>query len=114
VERDPNCIFCKVINKEIPGKFVAENEDYVALHDINPQAPTHILVIPRQHVRNITEFVDTEMLGKLFQKASQLAGAHDLKDGFRLVVNTGNHGGQTVDHLHIHLLGGRACGWPPG
>lgn len=114
MDTDPNCIFCKIINKEIPGKFAAEHDEYVALHDINPQAPTHLLVIPRQHVRNITEFNDADKLGKLFQSASQLAATHKLQEGFRLVVNTGNNGGQTVDHLHIHILGGRACGWPPG
>lgn len=114
MDRDPNCIFCKIIDKEIPGKYALETEDYVALHDINPQAPTHVLIIPRQHVRNITEFNDAEMLGKLFQAANEIVDQHKLQDGFRLIVNTGNHGGQTVDHLHIHLLGGRALSWPPG
>lgn len=114
MDRDPNCIFCKIINKEIPGKFALEKEDYVALYDINPQAPTHALIVPRQHVRNITEFKDAEMLGKLFQGAAEIVEAHDLKNGFRLIVNTGEDGGQTVDHLHIHVLGGRSLSWPPG
>ncbi|MFN8658415.1 MAG: histidine triad nucleotide-binding protein [Candidatus Obscuribacterales bacterium] len=114
MERDSNCIFCKIINKEIPGKFALEKDEYVALYDINPQAPTHALIIPRQHVRNITEFKDAASLGKLFQAANELVEMHKLQDGFRLVVNTGDSGGQTVDHLHIHLLGGRGLSWPPG
>lgn len=112
--QDSNCIFCKVIAKEIPAKIVLEDKDYVVIRDINPQAPTHVLIVPVQHVRNIAEFEDATALGKLFQVAKTIAQEEKLSNGFRVVVNTGDHGGQTVDHLHIHVLGGRSMGWPPG
>jgi histidine triad (HIT) family protein len=114
VEKDPNCIFCKVVDKQIPANYVLEDKDYVAIRDINPQAPTHVLVMPTHHVRNISEFEDATALGKLFQVAKQIAIQENLGNGFRVVVNTGDDGGQTVDHLHIHVIGGRALGWPPG
>lgn len=111
---DPNCIFCKIIAKQIPAKVVKEHDDYIVLRDINPQAPTHALIVPRQHARNITEFKDAAGLGRLFQAAKEIVDQEKLTNGFRIVVNTGDDGGQTVDHLHIHVLGGRAMGWPPG
>ena len=111
---DPNCIFCKIIDKQIPANLIKEEKDYVVLRDINPQAPTHVLIVPRAHVANVTLFEDAAGLGKLFQAAKDVAAMENLKQGFRLVVNTGDDGGQTVDHLHIHVLGGRALGWPPG
>lgn len=112
--RDSNCIFCKVVDKQIPAKLVLEDKDYVAIRDINPQAPTHILIIPSEHVRNINEFEDATALGKLFHVVKEIAKQENLADGFRVVVNTGENGGQTVDHLHIHVIGGRPLGWPPG
>jgi histidine triad (HIT) family protein len=114
VAKDPNCIFCKVVDKQIPAKMVKEHNDYVAIRDINPQAPTHVLIVSKDHVRNIAEFEDATQLGRLFQAAKEIANAEGLENGFRVVVNTGTDGGQTVDHLHIHVLGGRALGWPPG
>lgn len=114
MSKDPNCIFCKIIDKEIPSKPVIEDKDYLVIRDINPQAPTHVLVLPKHHVRNITEFEDSVALGKLFQVAKRIAEEEKLANGFRIVVNTGDDGGQTVDHLHLHVIGGRALGWPPG
>lgn len=109
-----SCLFCKIINKEIPAKLVDEGDDWLAFRDINPQAPTHVLVIPKQHIDNISEADDEKMLGKLFQKACTVARSEKLDSGFRVVVNTGDDGGQTVHHLHIHVLGGRQLSWPPG
>ncbi len=94
--------------------MVLEEDHYLAVRDINPQAPTHILLIPRTHIANVTEFEDVSELGRLFQAARTVAEHEKLERGFRLVVNTGADGGQTVNHLHIHLLGGRFMTWPPG
>ncbi len=109
-----SCLFCKIINKEIPAKIVEEEDDWLAFRDINPQAPTHVLVIPKEHIDNIAKGSDEKLLGKLFQKACSIAKSEKLDNGFRLVVNTGDDGGQTVHHLHIHVLGGRQLHWPPG
>lgn len=111
---DPNCLFCKITKKEINANIISEDEDFIAFRDIDPQAPTHVLVIPKEHIRNISEAGDTEQLGKLFQKACQVARSEKLDGGFRVVVNTGDDGGQTVHHIHVHVLGGRRMGWPPG
>jgi histidine triad (HIT) family protein len=108
------CIFCRIIGKEIPGSVVTENESFLAIADINPQAPVHILIMPKPHIPNITKMVDAELTGRLFGFASEVARLKNLSQGFRLVINTGVDGGQTVDHLHIHLLGGRTLNWPPG
>lgn len=113
VVHDPDCIFCRIIEKKIPSTVVSEDEHYTAIRDVNPQAPTHILVIPKNHVANVTEVEDAGALGKLFQSATKVARAENLSS-FRLVVNTGPESGQTVYHLHIHVLGGRAMHWPPG
>lgn len=112
--RDPNCIFCKIIDRQIPASIVSEDDYSIAIRDVNPQAPTHILILPKKHIVNITEAGDAELLGKLFQKTGPLASSEKLTKGFRVVVNTGDDGGQTVGHLHIHLIGGRAMKWPPG
>lgn len=112
--KDPNCIFCKIVAGEIPAKLVKESERFVAFNDINAQAPKHLLLIPKEHYANITEIRDSNLLGELFLAAGDLAKEQGLHDGFRLVVNTGADGGQTVFHLHIHILGGRAMNWPPG
>jgi len=112
--KQANCIFCSIHHKEIDASFIYEDDSAFALRDINPQAPTHILVIPRKHVDNIAKEEDKALIGSLFYAAARIAEQQNLKDGFRLVVNTGQNGGQTVNHLHIHLLGGRSLTWPPG
>ena len=86
----------------------------MAIRDVNPQAPTHILIMPKNHIANITQLDNAETLGSLFMKVAEIARAEKLEKGFRVVVNTGNDGGQTVDHLHIHVMGGRQLHWPPG
>ena len=111
---DSNCIFCKIVLGEIETKKLIDDECCIAINDINPQAPTHMLIIPKTHVSDITKCSDVNMLGNLFNQAQKLAAEKRLERGFRLVVNTGNEGGQTVDHLHIHVLGGRPMRWPPG
>ena len=110
------CIFCKIANKEIDTKFIFEDEKVVAFRDMNPQAPQHILIIPKKHFANIVEVDDKELAGHIFTEVvpqvAKIVGVEE--SGFRLVVNTGKDGGQTVGHLHIHLLGGRKMKWPPG
>jgi histidine triad (HIT) family protein len=110
------CLFCKIVAGEIPSKKVFEDERAYAFRDINPQAPTHILIVPRNHIDSLAETTaaDQEMLGYLHLVASRIARSEGLSQGFRTVINTGPDGGQTVDHLHVHLLGGRAMMWPPG
>jgi histidine triad (HIT) family protein len=109
-----DCIFCKIINKEIPSKIVCETDYALAFEDISPQAPVHILVIPRKHFADVIEAEDAELLGKLLLLAGKIAKDKNIEDGFRLVINKGAKAGQTVFHLHIHILGGRSLGWPPG
>ena len=110
------CLFCKIIAGEIPSKKIFEDDRTFAFRDINPQAPTHVLVVPRKHIASLQEASaeDQEMLGYLHLIAARIAHSEGLANGFRTVINTGLDGGQTVDHLHVHLLGGRAMGWPPG
>jgi histidine triad (HIT) family protein len=110
------CLFCKIMAGEIPSKKVFEDDRTYAFRDINPQAPTHILVVPRKHIGSLAEVdgEDQELLGYLHLVAARIASSEGLDGGFRTVINTGNDGGQTVDHLHIHLLGGRSMHWPPG
>jgi histidine triad (HIT) family protein len=109
-----DCIFCKIAAGEIPAKIVVENEHAVAFEDVNPQAPTHVLVIPRTHVADVLE-ADEALIGRLMQTACEVAKKTGLdKSGFRVVTNTGATAGQSVFHLHIHVLGGRTMGWPPG
>jgi histidine triad (HIT) family protein len=109
------CLFCRIVRKEIPATIVAENDDCVAFRDINPQAPVHILVIPREHVPSPGAVTDPTMVGKLTQLAAELARREGVAEsGYRLVMNTNADAGQTVFHLHLHLLGGRRMGWPPG
>ncbi len=112
-----NCIFCKIIAGEIPARIVYQDEQLVAIEDINPQAPCHLLLIPRKHVRTTLDLTtaDNQLLGHLFQVAGRLASEMGIaEDGFRLVNNCNAAAGQTVWHLHVHLLGGRDLGWPPG
>jgi histidine triad (HIT) family protein len=110
------CLFCKIIAGEIPSKKVFEDDLTYAFRDINPQAPTHILVVPRKHIASLaeTEAADLDLIGYLHLVAARIAAGEGLAKGFRTVINTGPDGGQTVDHLHVHLLGGRAMTWPPG
>jgi histidine triad (HIT) family protein len=114
---DANCLFCKISAGEIPADIVRSTEDVVAFRDIHPQAPTHILIIPREHIASVSEMEegDTEALGKLFLMAKELAREEGIAEGgYRMVVNAGADAGQTVFHIHLHLLGGRGMGWPPG
>jgi len=111
------CLFCRIIKKEIPGRIVYEDEVALAFEDINPQAPLHILVVPKKHIDSLSNLTrtDTELMGSLFMIVNSLAKTRNLAQaGFRTVINTGTDGGQTVHHLHIHLLGGRQMTWPPG
>jgi histidine triad (HIT) family protein len=110
------CLFCKIIAGEIPSKKVFEDDLAYAFRDINPQAPTHVLVLPRRHIASLAETnaEDQTLMGHLLLIASRIAGSEGLGNGFRTVINTGPDGGQTVDHLHLHVLGGRAMHWPPG
>jgi histidine triad (HIT) family protein len=110
------CLFCKIITGIIPAEKIFEDEVSIAIRDINPQAATHILVLPREHIESLAEVGpdQTELLGKLVANAAEIARKHKLDRGYRLVVNTGREGGQTVNHLHLHVLGGRHMTWPPG
>jgi histidine triad (HIT) family protein len=111
-----DCIFCRIVRGEAPAHIVYQDEDVTAFHDLNPWAPVHILVVPNRHVVGVAQVEpeDAEVLGKLFVVARQLAEQRDIVDGYRLVVNNGPGAGQSVFHLHVHLLGGRPLGWPPG
>lgn len=111
-----DCIFCKIAAGTIPAKKVREDELVFAFHDIEPKAPTHILVIPKKHVASLAEAkeIDEKLLGRLLLAAADIAREQQLGNGYRLVISTGAEGGQTVDHLHVHLLGGRQMHWPPG
>lgn len=111
-----NCIFCKIIAGEIPGKFVHRDDDVVVIEDVNPQAPGHLLVMPVVHAANLEEFTASqppELVAKLFRIAARLGREHG-EGGFRIAINTGAQGGQTVDHVHVHVLSGRQMHWPPG
>jgi histidine triad (HIT) family protein len=112
-----DCLFCRIAGGKIPATIVFSNDEFVAFRDINPQAPTHILVIPRKHIATILELdpADEALAGRLLRTAGSIARAEKVADrGFRLVLNCNREGGQTVFHLHVHLVGGRAMNWPPG
>ena len=112
-----DCIFCKIIAGEIPSKKIYEDDEMLAFHDITPQAPVHFLLIPKKHITSLLEIKpeDTALTGRLLNKAQELAKELGCgENGARFVINAKRHGGQTVDHLHIHVLGGRFLGWPPG
>lgn len=114
---DTSCIFCKIAAREIPADIVRESDRLVAFRDTNPQAPTHILLIPKEHVASLAEMGEEHgpMLADVARAAAQLARAEGIdEEGWRLVTNVGPGAGQTVFHLHFHLLGGRPMGWPPG
>jgi len=110
-----DCLFCKIVRKEIPAKIVAESPECVAFRDINPQAPIHVLVIPREHVASLNEATDAAMIGRLALFAAEIAKREGISEGgYRTVINTNAGAGQTVFHVHLHLLGGRKFRWPPG
>jgi histidine triad (HIT) family protein len=111
-----DCLFCKIAAKKIPSKLVYEDEEVFAFEDIGPQAPTHILICPRKHFGSLNDATkeDQSVLGKLQLVAAELARKLNLLEGYRTVVNNGSGAGQSVSHLHLHLLGGRAFRWPPG
>ena len=111
-----SCIFCKIINKEIPAKIIYEDDKILIFNDINPEAPVHFLVIPKKHIES-AEKIDSEnsnIISHIFIKISEITKKLELKNGFRIVNNCGADGGQTVNHIHFHVLGGRKLNWPPG
>lgn len=110
-----SCLFCRIVRREIPAAIVWEDENSLAFRDIDAKAPTHVLVIPKTHVASLNEATDPTSLGRLMLAAAAVAKAEGIAEqGYRAVVNTGAHAGQTVFHVHLHLLGGRALAWPPG
>ncbi len=112
-----DCLFCKIVNGDIPTELIYEDDDVVAFNDIGPQAPHHFLCIPKRHISttNDLEAGDAETIGKLTLAASKIAKERGIADdGYRMVVNCNNHGGQTVFHIHMHVLAGRQMTWPPG
>ena len=114
---DPSCLFCRITAHDIPANIVHEDQRLVAFHDIRPQAPTHLLIIPRDHIATLNDLepAHREVVGEMHLLARELARAEGLEEaGWRLVMNCGAAAGQTVFHIHLHLLGGRTLGWPPG
>ena len=112
-----DCLFCKIVAGEIPSTMVHEDDLVVAIRDIAPRAPTHILVMPREHIPSAAGLTESHgpLLGRLFAVAAELARDEGIVDaGYRLTINVGSGAGQSVPHLHLHLMGGRAFGWPPG
>lgn len=110
-----DCLFCRIVAGEIPAKIVAESDDYVAFRDINPQAPVHMVIVPRHHVSSLNEASDPALVGGLALLAADIAKSEGVAEsGYRTVINTNSDAGQTVFHIHLHLLGGRPMGWPPG
>ena len=111
------CLFCRIVSGEIPAKKVYEDDDVVAFNDINPQAPTHVLVVPRKHIPTLDDLTDADAMtiGTLLVRTAAIARSLQLpSDGYRTVINNGEAAGQTVFHIHVHLMGGRNFGWPPG
>jgi len=111
-----DCLFCRIIKGEIPSKKIHEDERVYAFEDINPQAPTHVLVVPKKHIRGLKEAraEDAELIGYCQLTAANIARQRNIEDGYRTVLNVGPQAGQSVFHLHLHLLGGRNLHWPPG
>jgi histidine triad (HIT) family protein len=108
-----DCLFCRIIAGEIPSRRVFEDERVFAFEDVSPQAPTHVLVVPRAHLDRIAHAVDPEEIGRVLLAAARIAAERGLEH-YRLVINNGDQAGQSVFHVHVHLLGGRPMGWPPG
>ena len=115
-DRDPDCLFCKIVAGEIPSDLVYEDDDVVAFRDIAPRAPTHVLVVPRRHIADVHALGETDgpLLSALFGAVRRIADDAGLERGYRVVTNVGPESGQSVFHLHLHLLGGRPMSWPPG
>jgi histidine triad (HIT) family protein len=110
-----HCVFCKIIRKEIPSNVVYEDDQALAFTDIHPAAPVHVLLIPKSHVESVADIpAGDPMVSMLTERAVKIARQLNLREGYRLVINNGDNGGQTVYHLHLHLLGGRFMAWPPG
>lgn len=112
-----DCIFCKIVNRQIPSRIVYEDDSILAFHDIDPKAPVHVLVIPKQHISSINEVTqeNSQVIAHIFATMPRIAQQLGVKDsGYRVVVNCGKDAGQAVNHLHYHLLGGRSLTWPPG
>ncbi len=111
-----DCLFCKIINGEIPSSKVYEDDSVFAFRDIEPQAPTHILIVPKEHIKSAAEITaeNSAVIAHIFEVAAEIAKAEGLNDGFRIVNNCGESAGQTVKHLHFHLMGGRDFTWPAG
>jgi histidine triad (HIT) family protein len=111
-----DCLFCGILSGEIPSRKVYEDEHVYAFEDVRPQAPTHVLVIPKKHIRGLKEATgaDSETIGRCHLAAAAIARQRNIEDGYRTVTNVGPASGQSVFHLHVHLLGGRRLGWPPG
>jgi histidine triad (HIT) family protein len=113
----PDCLFCRIVRGELPSKTVADDDQILAFHDIAPRSPTHVLIIPKVHIPSAADLTveDGPLLGRMFATAARIAREQGIEDaGYRIVSNVGRWGGQTVDHLHLHLMGGRAFEWPPG
>lgn len=112
-----DCVFCKIIDKEIPSDIIYEDSDVIAFNDLDPQAPIHFLVIPKKHIQSIAtlEEADSQIISKVFATIKKIASEKGLdENGYRVVTNVGEDGGQSVPHLHFHVLGGRGFKWPPG
>jgi histidine triad (HIT) family protein len=111
-----DCLFCKIAGKELDSEIVAESDRVIAFRDINPGAPTHVLVIPKEHVASVADVNSShaELLAEIFETAASIAAKEGLDGGWRIVTNVGRDAGQSVHHLHFHLLGGRGMSWPPG
>lgn len=115
---DPECLFCRIAAGEVPSRQVLADEEVIVFHDVTPRAPTHLLAIPRRHVRSVDDLTDadadTRLLAALFAALRRAAAEAGLGSGYRIVTNVGPAAGQSVPHLHLHLLGGRSMSWPPG
>lgn len=114
---DPKCLFCRLVKREVPVDVVRETEDLLAFNDVNPQAPRHVLVIPKEHIptTNDVRVDEAALIGRMVLLARDIAEDHEFSEtGYRLVLNCNRHAGQSVFHIHLHLLGGRFMGWPPG
>ena len=110
------CLFCRIVNGDIPAKKVHEDEHVLAFEDLHPHAPTHVLIVPKKHIRGLKEAQaeDAELVGRLHLAAAEIARQRGIEDGYRTVLNVGPKSGQSVFHMHVHLLGGRDLHWPPG
>lgn len=112
-----DCLFCRIVAGDLPAKLVREDDETIAFRDIDPKAPTHVLVIPRRHIGSVNDLEagDAELIGRLYLAAKEVAEAEGIAtSGYRLVMNAGPDAGQSVDHIHLHVLGGRSLAWPPG